>query len=446
MTHPAHGPATPPENLLKALDFKVIQQCMHCGMCLPTCPTYDATGRERNSPRGRISLMRAVADGALPVDKPFAQEMSYCLGCLACQSACPAGVDYAHLLESARAEVERTGVAATPSRSFYRWLALRVLFTRPWLLRLVGRLIATYQLPAVRGTIVRLGLLWLLPSRLRALEPRAPKMDPPWSDARIAPVESPSGQTRYRVALLTGCVQDLAYARVNRATVDVLLRAGCQVHTPRAQYCCGSLHAHNGDTATARELARRQLDNLDLGSIDAIISNAGGCGSHLRHYARLLADDPAYLERAERWDAKLRDIHEWLAEIGAPAPAGTPSPQRVAYDDSCHLCHGQGVRSQPRMLMGLIPGLELVPLVESEWCCGSAGVYSITQPDQAQKLLDRKLDHIERADVQVLATSNPGCDLQLRIGALQRPKLAKLRVCHPVELLAEAYSRDTGGP
>ncbi|QDU88515.1 Lactate utilization protein A [Pirellulimonas nuda] len=436
---------TPPgePNLLKQLDYSVLQQCMHCGMCLPTCPTYDQTGLERNSPRGRIALMRAVADDRIAVDRDFADEFSYCVGCLACQSACPAGVNYAPMLEASRAECERKKIVPGFARSWTRWLAMRVLFMRPRLLRLVGRALYVCQRPWLRGTAYRIGLMRLLPRRLRELEPQAPTMAPPFSDARIRAVESPpDGQKRYRVGLLTGCVHDLAYAGVNRATADVLLANGCEVVTPRRQPCCGSLHAHNGDPESARELARRLIDAFDATRLDAIVSNAGGCGSHLKHYGRVLQGDASYAERAAQWDRKARDIHEWLVEVGYRRPTAAPAVGPVAYDASCHLCHGQGVRAQPIDVLRSIPGLTLVELPESEWCCGSAGIYSITQPESAAELLERKLKNIVAAGAQVIATGNPGCLLQLAGGVRNHPGLSGVRVVHPIELLAQAYAAE----
>ncbi|MEM8864838.1 MAG: (Fe-S)-binding protein [Planctomycetota bacterium] len=426
--------------LLHDLDYSVLQQCMHCGLCLPTCPTYAETGRERSSPRGRIALMRAVADDAIGVTETFADEMEYCVGCLACQTACPAGVDYSHLLETARAEVERTGIREGRLRKFYRWLTLRVMFTRPWLLRLLARTLAVYQKPAIRSTIRRLGLLHLAPRHLRELEPKSPQFDPPFSFARIKPVEQPTtNPARKRVGLMVGCVQDVSYARINHATATVLRHNGCEVVTPRNQFCCGSLHAHNGDPETARELAERNLKQFKVRELDAIISNAGGCGSHMRRYADMFAGDGELHQLAIEWDSKVRDVHEWLAGIGFTPPSRSLGNVRVAYDDSCHLLHGQRVREQPRQLLQAIPDLELVPLAESDWCCGSAGIYSLLRPDSAEKLLERKLDHLQAAEPDIVATANPGCLLQLAVGMAQRPKLANVRIIHPVELLAESY-------
>ncbi len=427
---------------LKQLDYSVLQQCMHCGMCLPTCPTYDATKRERHSPRGRIALMRAVADDELKVTPAFAEEMSYCLGCLACQTACPAGVNYAELFETARADIESSGVAKNTQRTFWRWLTLQVLFMHPRMLRLVGRLLWLYQNSGFESIVRALKLTALLPANLRRLEPQTPRITSRLSPQLINEREEPSGEVRHRVAMLTGCVQDLVFSDINRDTVDVLLANGCAVHTPAVQPCCGSLHGHNGEPELARTLARRLIDLLPPSSYDAIITNAGGCGSHLRHYNSLLANDPAYALKAKVWDSKVRDVHEWLLEIGCRAPQSAPNAQltRVTYHESCHLTHGQKVTRQPRELLRLLPCIELVELRESSWCCGSAGVYSITQPEQSAALLKRKVEHLIATKADVLATSNPGCHLQIASGL--RAAGSAMKIIQPVSLLARAYRHE----
>ncbi len=416
---------------LKGLDYSVLQQCIHCGMCLPTCPTYDATQLERNSPRGRIALMRAIADGNLPVTRAFGEEMAFCLGCLACETACPAGVRYGTLFEAARADTERAGVLKNPVRDLLRAAALRALFTRPRLLRFAGRLLYWHQAAGLRSLVRP-----FLPRRLRELEALAPRIEAQFSNEVIRKVESPAVK-RYRVGMLTGCVQDLAYSGVNRDTVDVLVANGCEVVTPRVQFCCGSLHGHNGELELAREMARRNIDSFALDTLDAVITNAAGCGTHLKNYGHLLRDDPHYRERAGKWSAKLRDIHEWLVEIGPTAPVGRPKPQTVTYHEACHLCHGQKITSQPRELLKLIPGLKLVELREATWCCGSAGVYNITQPEMSRALLERKLRAIDETGASVVATANPGCMAQLEAG--MRESGRRVRVAHSVSLLAEAY-------
>ncbi|HTX67324.1 MAG TPA: (Fe-S)-binding protein [Opitutaceae bacterium] len=428
---------------LAALDYSVLQQCMHCGLCLPTCPTFVETGRERNSPRGRIALMRAVADGELALGRAFGEEMYYCLGCLACTTACPAGVDYATLFETARAEIEDRGVLAGPKRSFIRAAVLRLLFTRPRLLRLAGRLLWLYETSGLQTTARRLGLTRLLPGRLRGLEPQTPRVQRRFSHQLIAPVEPPAGPRRHRVAVLTGCVQDLVFSDINRATVDVLQENGCEVHTPPVQPCCGSLHAHNGDLGSACDLARRLIDLLPADAFDAIITNAGGCGSHLRRFGHLLAGDPDYAARAAAWSAKIRDIHEFLVAIGfrqprPHSPEPEPTARTVTYHESCHLCHGQKISREPREVLASLPGVELRECAESAWCCGSAGIYNITQPATAAWLQGRKLDHLAATGAAVIATANPGCHLQLENGLRARGG-PPARVAHPVVLLAEAY-------
>jgi glycolate oxidase iron-sulfur subunit len=443
---------------LKNLDYSVLQQCMHCGLCLPTCPTYDATRLERHSPRGRIALMRAIADGQLEATKTFGQEIYFCLGCLACMTACPAGVDYAELFEHARAEAESSGALDSPKRTFIRSVALHWLFRNPDRLKFAGRLLRWYQKSGLQKTVRASGILKLLPRRLQALEAMTPEIRPEFSDKLIPAVTPAIGTRRFRVALLTGCVQDLIYSDVNRDTVEVLARNGCEVVTPPRQSCCGSLFVHNGEWRRAQELARENIDQFRPEQFDAIITNAGGCGSHLKHFSRLLADDPVYRTRAGLWDKKVKDIHEWLVEIqfripnlesrventAPPQPHLAPRTSRVApsvvtYHDSCHLCHGQKITSAPREVLRALPGFNLVELPESNWCCGSAGVYNLIEPEMANSLLQRKLAHIQSTGARIVATANPGCALQIVNGA--RQKDLDLRVVHPVTLLAEAYRK-----
>ena len=426
---------------LKGLDYSVVQQCMHCGLCLPTCPTYDATKLERNSPRGRIALMRAVADDRLTPSKAFAEEMYFCLGCLACMTACPAGVNYAELFENARAEAEQSGVLDSPRRTLLRTLDLKLLFGDLRRLRFVGALLRFYQRWGLQAFVRRSGVLRLMPPRLQELEAMTPVVQPRVSSQLIAPLTPAQGTRRFRVAVLTGCAQDLMFSDVNRDTVEVLARNGCEVFTPARQVCCGSLHAHNGELDQARDQARRQIDLLPPDQFDAIITNAAGCGSHLKHYSALLADDPRYAQLAKAWDGKVKDIHEWLAMIGIEPPQGRLNPEsRVTYHEACHLCHGQKITTQPRQVLRAVPGVTLVELPESTWCCGSAGIYNLIQPEMAGQLLDRKVGHILSTEVDTVATGNPGCLLQVRQGMSQRGKA--VRVVHPVTLLAEAYRRE----
>ena len=442
-----------PFSHLKDLDYSVVQQCMHCGLCLPTCPTYDATKLERNSPRGRIALMRAIADGRLDATKAFAEEMYFCLGCLACMTACPAGVNYAELFEHARAEAEASGVLNNPKRNAIRGFTVGWLFMDLNRLKVLGFAMRLYQQLGVQWLVRNSGVMRLMPPRLREMEAMTPDIQPALSSDLIAPVTPARGERRHRVAMLTGCAQDLIFSDVNLDTVEVLARNGCEVITPPEQSCCGSLQAHNGEWTLAQTLARRNIDQFPPDQFDAIITNAGGCGSHLKHYAKLLKGDLVYEKRAHEWDLKVKDIHEWLGQIGIEPPkASSPSPlggERagvrgetvVTYHESCHLCHGQKITSQPRALLRAIPGVKLVELPESSWCCGSAGIYNLTQPEMANELLERKMKHIRSTKAEVVATGNPGCLLQIVNGAKQEG--LKLRTAHPVTLLAEAYRAET---
>jgi glycolate oxidase iron-sulfur subunit len=429
---------------LQTIDYALLQQCMHCGMCLPTCPTYDATGRERNSPRGRIALMRAIADRDLELTAAFADEMSYCLGCLACQTACPAGVNYGALFETARSHIQASGVDRSPRRRFWRAMTLRFLFMRPRALRAAGRVLGAAQRSGLVGLARRLRVTRLLPADLRRVEPQAPVMARHFSNALIRPREAPAGRVRHQVALLTGCVQDLVFPDINRDTADVLLANGCAVDTPAEQPCCGSLHAHNGETELAAALARRMIDLVPPERYDAIVTNAGGCGSHLRHYTPLLAGDPQYRDRARAWDAKVRDIHEWLVEIGFRRPAAAPfdTGTAVTYHESCHLVHGQKISRQPRTVLESLPGVTLTELPEASWCCGSAGIYALTQPAQADALLRRKVGNIRITGAPLVATANPGCHMQIARGLGDEG--VPVRVLHPVSILARAYRREQG--
>ena len=300
-----------------------------------------------------------------------------------------------------------------------------------------------YQVSGAEWLVRTLRLTALLPRDLRELEPLTPRVQRDFSDALIGAVESPA-QPRHRVGMLTGCVQDLVYPHVNRDTVDVLLANDCEVITPEAQYCCGSLHAHNGELALARVMARKNIDDMEraagsLEALDAIITNAAGCGSHLKHYDDLLAQDSRYAERARVWSRKVKDIHEWLVECGVRNGECGMGETAVTYHEACHLCHGQKITRQPREILQAIPGLKLVELPESTWCCGSAGIYNITQPEMSGDLLRRKLENIAKTGAKIVATANPGCSVQLEAGA--RESGQPLEIMHPITLLARAYRK-----
>jgi glycolate oxidase iron-sulfur subunit len=408
-------------------DLEGILDCMHCGICLPQCPTYRVLGQEMDSPRGRVYLMRAVTEGRIGLTDNFLLHMDRCLGCRACETACPAGVPFGRLLEETRGQLER--LARRPlSRRLLGRLVLGVFPDR----RRLGRLLRAtrlYQRSGLRRAVRASGILRPF-RRLAAMEQLLPTTAS--REAGALPTETlPVGPSRGTVALLEGCVQALLFPDVNRATVTLLARAGYRVLVPERQACCGALHLHWGDRAAGRELARRNV--AALAEADWVVANAAGCGAAMRDYAHLLPGEPAAATLA----ARVRDVSELLAEH-VPGPR-RPLDLTVTYHDPCHLAHGQRVREAPRALLRAIPGLRLVDLLDSDLCCGSAGVYNLMEPEIASQLLDRKLDRIAATGAEVVATGNPGCILQIRQGLAARG--LAIRVHHPVELLAWSLER-----
>jgi len=416
--------------------------CVHCGLCLEACPTYVHTGDENDGPRGRLYLMRAVEEGRLAADSAaYARHIDRCLGCRACESACPAGVEYGRLLEAARADISAAGRRRGWTARAFR-LLLRHVWLRPRRLRLAfaaARLLRDSRLPRL---LLAAHIAKLLPRRLAfalaLLDASAP------ADLRrrrtddSSPRGAPPARSAGRVLLFEGCVTEGLFARVNRATARVLAANGHAADTPRGQVCCGALHAHAGDLEGARLLARRNVEAFEEDADAAVVTNAGGCGAMLLEYGHLLAGDARYAERARRFSERVRDASQQLARDvvreGAPL-AGA----RVTYDASCHLLHGQRAAVEPLRVLGAVPGLEHAPLEGSDVCCGGAGVYNLIEPELSARVLAEKLAHIGETGAHVVATGNPGCHMQLGAGA----RLAGLRlaVCHPVELLDESYRR-----
>jgi glycolate oxidase iron-sulfur subunit len=380
-----------------------------------------------DSPRGRIYLMKLASDGETAITPTWVEHFDTCLGCMSCMTACPSGVDYGKLLEATRAQIERLHERPVLHR-LYRRILFAVL-TRPGRLRLLRPFLATYQRFGLRELARRWGGLQLLPPQLRSMEAILPTILP---RSDIRPVTPAVGAQRRRVGLILGCVQREFLSEVNTATVRVLAAEGCEVIAPPMQPCCGALHVHAGDEPASLALARRMIDAFNEAEVDDIITNAAGCGSNVKEYGYLLRDDPEYAERARRFAAKCRDIAEFLDELG-PRAERHPLRVRVAYHDACHLQHAQGVRSQPRGLLASIPLLQLVEVPESAICCGSAGIYNLVQPTAATELGDRKAALIADLNVDIAATGNPGCLLQLRaaLDRAQRP----IPVLHTIQLL-----------
>ncbi|MEO8180745.1 MAG: heterodisulfide reductase-related iron-sulfur binding cluster [Deltaproteobacteria bacterium] len=409
---------------------KLIDECVHCGFCLPACPTYQSWQQEMDTPRGRIYLMKAQSEGRLEMSSTVVQHFDRCLGCLACVSACPSGVKYDVLIEQTRAEVEQHHRRALGDRLFRALLF--ALFPYPARLRVLAFFQFLYQQSGLCWLLRRAGVFRLLPARLRQLEALAPSLSWAQLRAQLPAFSAARAPRRRRVALLPGCVQRVYFPEVNQATLRVLSAEGCDVVVPSGLGCCGALSLHAGREQEARGLARRAIACLERENVDAIVVNAAGCGSAMKHWSRLLAPDAEWRARAERLETKVRDVNEFLAELEPTAPR-QPLSLRVAYHDACHLSHGQKIRNQPRALLLSIPGVELVDIPDADQCCGSAGVYNLLEPESAQLIGKRKADSIRSVNPEILVSANPGCTLQIQsqLDAMG----VKMRTAHPIEVL-----------
>jgi glycolate oxidase iron-sulfur subunit len=400
--------------VLNLPERKLLDECVHCGFCLPTCPTYLLDGEEMDSPRGRIYLMDLASRGEIPLDATFAQHIDACLGCMACVTACPSGVQYDRLLEATRPQVEQN-IPRAPADKYLRRLIFS-LFPYPRRLRVVTMV----------GLLAhRLGVGRFLPPRLRSLDALLPPVRVRSLFARMPIFVPAEGTRRMRVALLAGCAQQVYFGHVNAATARVLAAEGCDVLIPRGQPCCGALSMHAGLDEDARRRARRTIRFFEDLDVDAVVVNVAGCGSTLKEYGELLHDD-----RAAAFSAKVRDVHEVLASLPPVAPR-SPLPIQVAYHDACHLGHAQRITSEPRQVLGTIPELTIVDIAEPEICCGSAGIYNLVQPEAAERLGRRKAENLLATKPDVIATGNAGCLLQIR----RHLDAAGIPLVHPVELL-----------
>lgn len=411
-------------------DAEIIADCVHCGFCLPTCPTYLLWGEEMDSPRGRIVLMKSVSEQEVGLSATTVRHFDQCLGCMACVTACPSGVRYDRLIEATRAQVERR-YPRTLRERLIRSL-LFALFPHPRRLRALAPAIWAYHKTGIarlmRARWIRRGT----PDEIAAMLDIAPPISPRSMTARYPKIAPAQGERRVRVGLLLGCVQRVFFPNVNDATIRVLSAEGCEVAMPHGQGCCGALSIHSGREAEGLTYARRVIDTFERAGVDVILTNAAGCGSVLKEYGELLRDDAGYADRARTFSAKVRDVLEFIAGLEQRAQRHS-LPARVAYHDACHLAHAQGIRKEPRDLLRSIPGIELVELAESEVCCGSAGVYNILEPEPARALGDRKARSVTRVHPDVLAAANPGCLLQIQ-AALGRAG-ERVATAHPIELL-----------
>ncbi len=412
-----------------------LDACTRCGLCLQACPTYRDLRMEADSPRGRVFLIKRVADGEAPVDASLAEHLYVCLGCRACETACPSGVPFGKLLEFGRHEVERAGIAGPKRigwRAFRRVAFEWVLPNRAAFALALAPARLLQRTPWLR-TILRALPLGARFARLLTMLPpgggRAPGRIPEFSSAQ--------GGRRTRVGVFVGCVMGELFGDVHESLIRVLRHNGCDVVAPRRHWCCGALNLHAGERRHARAMARRNIDAFEKADVESIVVDSAGCGAEMKSYGELLADDEAYASRAAAFAAKVKDSAEFLAGIGLRDDFGVVRG-RVTYQDACHLVHGQRIREDPRALLGAIPGLEFVEMRDADRCCGAAGVYSITHPEMSARILAEKMERIEATGADTVVVTNPGCHMQLLAGAASGGR--RLRVRHLVEMLDEAYS------
>jgi glycolate oxidase iron-sulfur subunit len=408
---------------------KLMDDCVHCGFCLPACPTYVLWGEEMDSPRGRIYMMKKAAEGEAPLDARFQLHMDNCLGCMACMTACPSGVQYEKLIEATRPQIERQLPRSVGDSLFRRMLFAT--FPYAHRLRAMAVPMLVYQRSGLQKLMRASGVLKLLPKRLEAMESLLPTV--PNSLFTQLPSHVATKKPRRRVGMLSGCVQQIFFQHVNAATVRVLAAEGCEIVIPQTQECCGALMVHSGLENEAMAFAKKMIAAFENENVDAIIINAAGCGSTMKQYGHLLRDDPEWAERAAIFSRKCRDIAEFLCEM-KPMAARNPLPLRAAYHDACHLQHAQGIHAQPRTLLAGIPELEIAEMPDAAICCGSAGVYNLLHPQTGEELGDLKVNSLLTTQAEAVISANPGCLLQLMSG-LRRRGLDDMPAFHMVELL-----------
>ena len=420
---------------------QLLDECVHCGFCLPTCPTYAITGEEMESPRGRIYLMDLAARGEIGVDEAFGNHIDSCLGCLSCVTSCPSGVRYDKLIEAVRPQVERQVPRGFLDKLFRRFIF--ALFPHPDRLRLAALGGLLYTRSGIRALVHALGIVKLLPARLRTLEALLPPVTFRALFSSVPEETLSPRPARLRVGLLAGCANRIFFGDVNAATVRVLTAEGCDVFVPRDKQCCGALSLHAGYEEDGVERAKATIEMFERYQLDVVVTNVAGCGSALKEYADLLAGHPEYAERAKTFAAKARDITELIAELPAQAERH-PIALKVAYHDACHLAHAQGIRRQPREVLRSIPELSVHDVAEADLCCGSAGIYNLLQPAKAEELGRRKADNLQEVEPDVVASANAGCLLQIR-----RFLDKGIPVVHPIQLLDAAirgvdlFAKDT---
>lgn len=424
------------EGALAKFDLNEMLNCMQCGFCLPACPTYRQTGLEQASPRGRIALMKGVAKGDLAVDEQFERHMNLCLGCRACETACPAGVPYGSLVETAR-EIVIDHRRKNEKRSALKTIVFDKLFKNPRNINRLGTALWAAQSVGLQTMADKTGLINVLPRPLAEMQKAVGKVASPRKRKERERFMKSDRKDAIKVGFFAGCVMDALFFETNQATATLLRKAGCDVVFADGQACCGALHAHAGEKDGAKELAKRNIEAFEKAEVDFIANNAGGCGSALKEYHHWFHDEPEWKERALKFVSKMRDANELLAEL-PPLKFTKRLDAKVTYQDSCHLAHGQGVRNEPRQLIRSIPGVEYVELNGADSCCGSAGIYNITNFDMSMDILDDKMEQVKETKARYIVTSNPGCLLQMKYGIIRAGLQGKMEALHVMDLLARA--------
>ncbi|RPI04034.1 MAG: (Fe-S)-binding protein [Ignavibacteriae bacterium] len=401
------------------LTDEILNNCIHCGLCLPTCPTYALTSLEQSSPRGRIRLIRAALDGDQPISKEFIYEMNFCLDCQACETACPAGIKYGSLVETARDLIHQSKKNSLTERILKKFF-LTWTFARHERLKFMARLLRWYQTAGPQAVLEKSGLLKLISKKLNTIQLLAPRISKVFTSEVLDEIILPQSEVTHTVVFLTGCIMDVAFAEINEDTIRLLLHHGCKVVIPKGQRCCGSLQAHNGDSEGAREHARYTIELFAQFNPDYIVMNSAGCGAFLKQYGELFDDDPVMRSKAQFISQRTVDVTEFLIRTGFIQSQKKYSTRyagkRITYHDACHLIHSQKISEQPRELIRSVPGIEYVELPEASWCCGSAGIYNITHIDQSMHFLKRKIENIRKINPDIILMGNPGCMLQMQFG------------------------------
>lgn len=420
------------------LSYEATNQCIQCGYCLPACPTYESMGKESASPRGRINLVKMAAEGKIDISEHLAEPIDLCLGCRACEVACPVNVPYGHILEAAKkviAEKQLSKKMTYPSK--FKNIILKNLFPYPKRMRMIGNFVWLYQKTGLQIVVQKLGIINIISEPMAQLERVLPKLEAPKKRNKWGTVIPAKGKRKARVAFFAGCLTDGMIYQTNRLTIELLTLVGCEVIIPKMQKCCGALHAHQGLNNEAKQLAKQNIEAFEGIEADFFVNNAGGCGAMLREYDHLFAEDKEWYQRAVDFVASTRDITEILVQFG-PLPFTMEWKGLITYQDSCHLRNVQGVHEEPRILLKSIPGATYLELPSADSCCASGGIYNLLHFDESMKILDEKMKDVLKTEAKTVVTTNPGCLLQMRLGIEREGHSKTIQGLHLVEVLAKA--------